>query len=259
MKSLEESGDYKNVANAKKLIGYCQEFGTQYNPSSPNLGIIAITAVQDESLLVVKAAYLAESNLTNVTDARVLAFKGFGPLCTRIVNAAAGCDLPDKTVENIAAMVRKLRGAGKAGKEGDTTDEGNGNPGGEAGTPGDETGDKKKNSRSNSQQSFDGRIHNFDKLITYLGTIPGYMPNEQDLTLAALQAKLAILVAANNAVIPFIAPYDTAINKRKAVLYTTDTALVPTMKKCKRYIKSVFGASSPEYKKVAALHFRDLS
>ena len=108
---------------------------------------------------------------------------------------------------------------------------------------------------SSSQMSFDSRLDNLDKLIKLLTSIPAYAPNEADLKVAALTTLLTDLKTKNTAVITAETPLVNARIARNDVLYKADTGVVDTSVDVKTYVKSVFGATSPQYKTISGLKF----
>ncbi|MBL7749505.1 MAG: hypothetical protein JNM19_18850, partial [Chitinophagaceae bacterium] len=115
-------------------------------------------------------------------------------------------------------------------------------------------GSKKK--ISVSQQSFDLQIDHFDKLLILLAAETNYTPNETDLKLTSLQAVLAELKAANSAVINMYEAWNNSRIARNSVLYKEAEGLVSVAFDTKKYILSVFGAGSPQYKQVSGLFFK---
>ena len=94
-----------------------------------------------------------------------------------------------------------------------------------------------------------------DKLIQLLSAQPGYAPNETDLQIASLTTLLAGMKTKNTDVINALAPVSNSRIARNNILYTEDTGLVDIAGHVKKYVKSVFGASSPQYKQVSGLKF----
>lgn len=105
---------------------------------------------------------------------------------------------------------------------------------------------------SSSQTSFDSLLNNFDKMIKLLVTILEYAPNESELTIVALSAYYEDLMAKNQVVINA----ETALNNlriiRNVLLYKEVTGIVDVANAVKVYIKSVFGATSLQYKQLQA-------
>jgi hypothetical protein len=108
---------------------------------------------------------------------------------------------------------------------------------------------------SSSQMSYDSRLENLDKFIKLLASVPEYTPNEEDLKVTALTALYNDLKAKNSAVINAAIPLSNARISRNEVLYKANTGLVDIALDTKTYIKSVFGAGSPQYKQVSKLEF----
>jgi len=108
---------------------------------------------------------------------------------------------------------------------------------------------------SSSQMSFDNRIDNLDKLVKLLTSVTAYAPNEADLKVTALTTLLTDLKAKNTAVITAEAPLVNARIARNDVLYKAGTGVVDTSVDVKTYVKSVFGATSPQYKTISGLTF----
>lgn len=108
---------------------------------------------------------------------------------------------------------------------------------------------------SASQMSFDSRIENFGKLITLLTSEPLYVPNETDVKLVTLNTLLATLKATNTAVINTTTPASNARISRNKTLYLPVTGLYDIQLEVKKYVKSVFGARSPEFKQISGIKF----
>jgi ADP-heptose:LPS heptosyltransferase len=108
---------------------------------------------------------------------------------------------------------------------------------------------------SASQMSFDNRIENFSKLITLLTNEPLYAPNETDLKLIALNTLLTSLKNTNTAVVNGTTLLSNARIARNTMLYAIGTGLVDIAAEVKKYVKSIFGATSPQYKQVSGLKF----
>ena len=103
--------------------------------------------------------------------------------------------------------------------------------------------------------SYDSRLDNFDKLIKLLSSVAAYAPNEADLKITALTALYTDLKAKNLAVINAETPLNNARIARNDVMYKDNTGLVDVATDVKTYIKSVYGATSPQYKTVSSLKF----
>ena len=108
---------------------------------------------------------------------------------------------------------------------------------------------------STSQQSYDKLIDHFAQLIATLTAEPKYLPNENELKVATLNTMLTDLRTKNTAVINATTALSNARIARDKTLYAEITGLIDVALDVKQYVKSLFGANSPQYKQVSALKF----
>ena len=243
MASTSETGHAKNVANFDLIIADVTSYGTTYNPSKASLKIPALTTLSTASKNAVNAVSAAEPALKLAKDARDAAFKPFSGLVTKVINALKATDTTVQVDETAQTLVRKLQGRRATPKKTEEQKKA-------AAAAGEEIVEV-----SSSQMSFDSRIDNFDKLIKLLTSVPQYTPNEAELKLTALTAYLTDLKTKNQAVITAEVPLNNARIARNDTLYKKDTGMVDVALDVKTYIKSVFGATSPQYKKISGIKF----
>jgi hypothetical protein len=106
--------------------------------------------------------------------------------------------------------------------------------------------------------SYDSRLDNFDKLIKLLTSEPEYAPNEADLKIDSLTTLYNDLSSKNTAVINATVPLNNARISRDQVLYTPLTGIVDISVDVKTYVKSIFGATSPQYKLISKLELKSV-
>ncbi len=109
---------------------------------------------------------------------------------------------------------------------------------------------------SASQQSYDQQIQHLAGLISVLQSEPSYAPNENELKVATLTAKQAELLTKNNAVATAYTGVSNSRIARDKTLYKLDTGLTDTAAEVKKYVKAIFGASSPEFAQVKGIQFK---
>lgn len=243
MASTTEQGHNKNAANFDKLIINCISYGATYNPSKSALKIAAMQAqatAAKNSLTTVNALTPAYKN---AVSARVAAFKPFDKLITRVNNALKASETTQEVDDSAKTIVRKIQGRRATAKK--TEEEKR--VAADAG--------KEIVEISTSQMSYDSRLDNFDKLIKLLSSVQQYTPNEADLKIASLTALHADLKAKHLDVINAETPLNNARIARNDVMYKDNVGLVDVSTDVKTYIKSVFGATSPQYKTVSSLKF----
>lgn len=243
MASTSETGHAKNAANFEDLISFCTGYGATYNPSKVSIKLPGLSTLLTSANAALQAVKVAKTTYDNATNAREVVFKPLKSLATKVINALAATDSMSQTVDDAKTVNNKIQGRrAKAIKEPEA---------GEAGVA--VTAPK---TASTSQQSFDKLIDHFAQLIQTLTAEAKYIPNENELKVATLNTMLADLKAKNTAVINATTALSNARIARDKILYSDDTGLIDTAKDVKQYVKSLFGASSPQYKQVSGLEFK---
>lgn len=243
MASTSEQGHNRNAVNYDKLIINCTSYGVTYNPSKAALKIAAMQAqstAAKNSLTTVSALTPAYKN---AVTARITAFKPLDKLITRANNALKSSETTKEVIESAQTIVRKLQGRRATPKKTEEQKKVAADAG------------KEIVEISTSQMSYDSRIDNLDKLIKLFSSVAAYAPNEAELKIAALTALYTDLKAKNMAVVNAETPLSNARIARNTTMYKDDIGLVDVANDVKTYIKSVFGATSPQYKQVSSLKF----
>lgn len=104
--------------------------------------------------------------------------------------------------------------------------------------------------------SYDNRIDNYDKLIKLIAVQPEYAPNETELSITSLQTLHTDILTLNSAAVNSYTALSNARLNRNNILYSPLTGLTDIAASVKKYVKSVFGASSAEYKQVSGIQFK---
>lgn len=239
--SVSETGHAKNVANFQDLIAFVSGYGTNYNPSKnilkvPQLEAMLITAQNNLAEVINKnTAY------NNTVNERMEAFSDLKGLSTRLVNALETTDAAKEKVKDAKGYNRKLQGK-RASTPTTPTDPNTPAP----------------NTISTSQQSYDQQIQHFAGLISVLESEASYAPNETELQIDNLTAKHTDLTTKNGAVATAYATVSNARIGRNKALYHDNNGLVTIAGEVKKYVKSVFGATSPEYAQVKGIVFKTI-
>lgn len=239
MPSTSETGHAKNVANFQDLIEFVAAFGTTYNPSKNSLKLTQLIALKATAESNLADVITKNTNYNNKVNERINAFSGLKVYSTRLINALQTTNATPETVGNAKTFNRKLQGK-KASATQTPTD---------SNTPAPKT-------ISTSQQSYDQLIQHLVGLNSVLNAETSYTPNETDLQVATIQTKIADLTAKNTAVATAYASISNSRIARNETLYSANTGLVETANEVKKYIKSVFGASSPQFAQVKGIEFK---
>ncbi|MBN2788045.1 MAG: hypothetical protein JXQ69_06960 [Paludibacteraceae bacterium] len=242
--SRSETGHAKNVANFDDLISFVTGYGTAYNPSKTGIKLTALQTLSTSAKNAINAVNTALPAYSNAVAAREAAFEPLSKLITRVNNALKATDTTEQVDESAKTLVRKIQGSRATAKK---TEE-------EIATAAAEGKETKE--ISSSQMSYDSRLDNFDKLIKLLTSVTLYAPNEADLKVTALTTLYNDLKAKNTAVVTATTPLSNARISRNDILYKANTGLVDIALDTKTYIKSLYGATSPQYKQVSRLEFK---
>lgn len=241
MASTSETGHIKNLALFEDLIAYCQSYGTEYNPSNPLLTITQLQASYTAALSAMNTFKTQKTSFDTAVNLRRDAFEDIKPLSTRIINALIASGASKLTIDDAKGVNKKLQGSTskKSGTDMEDTDAAN-----------------LPKSISSSQQSYDRLKDHFANMIQILLQAAQYNPNENDLKIPQLQARLAALEASKTAWISAHTTYSNAIRARNTVLYHPETGLAAIAQKVKVYVKSIYGSTSHQYKQVRMLAFK---
>ena len=239
MASTSETGHAKNVANFQNLIAFVTGYGATYNPSKNALKLPQLIALKADAETKLADVVTKNTAYNNKVNERLNAFSGLKSLSTRLVNALQTTDATDETIGNAKTFNRKMQGKRASATQTQT----------ETNTPAPST-------ISTSQQSYDQLIQHLAGLTSVLEAETSYTPNETDLQVATIQAKIDNLTAKNTAVATAYASISNSRIARNETLYSSTTGLVETANEVKKYVKSVFGASSPQFAQVKGIEFK---
>ena len=236
MSSTSEVGHAKNVSNFEDLIAFCTAYGAAYNPSKAALNLRELTALHSNAKTQITTVATAKNTFDTLTGDRQLLFEPLKPLATRVFNALSATDATEQNIADAKSINNKLQGI-RVKKIEETPVE-----------------DAPKHI-SVSRQSYDSLIENFSAFTDLVSSIPSYIPNETELTTPALTTYLEELQTSNTNLLSVEVAYSNTRISRNETLYNEKTGLVALAADIKKYIKSIFGATSPQYKQVSSLKF----
>ncbi len=254
MASTSETGHAKNVANFEVLISFCNGYGAPYNPSKNSLKIPQLQTTLTNAKSALQTVKTYGTTFENARNARELALSPapIKKFCTRILNALEATDATKLTIDNAKAINRKIQGKRALTPKILPVTPPNPPAGGTTPIP------IEVHQISVSQQSYDSLIDNFTKFVVCLSAEPLYIPNEADLKVAGLNTTLTNFKTLNTAAINAATPYKNAMIARNTLLYQDSIGLVDIALEVKKYVKSVFGATSPQYKEISKIEFKKI-
>ena len=236
MPSTSETGHAKNVANLQKLTEQIKVYNL-YNPPVDNLKIVNLQSLYTDSTTKLSEVEDKRNANKNAITLRQLAFENLKSTCTRIINQLEILGLPQGTLEQTKSLNRIIQGGQKKT------------------TAPLEEGKEASKTVSTSRQSYTQPAENFGILLQLLATIPAYNPNEDELKLANLTTFQTSLVNVTQAVDQTEAELNNKLIERDQILYADGTGLYTIVQNVKKYVKSLYGATSPQYTNVSAIKF----
>ena len=236
MPSTSEVGHAKNVANLQKLTEQIITF-TNYNPPVDNLKVASLQTLYTTASAKLNEVEDKRHANKNAITLRQSAFENLKSTSTKIINHLDILGLPKGTIDQAKSLNRVIQGGQKK-----TT------------TPPDENGEP-SNTVSTSRQSYTQMAENFGILLQLLATIPTYAPNEDDLNLVNLNTYKDSLVSSTQSVDQTEAELNAKLIERDNLLYADGTGLYSIVQNVKKYVKSLYGATSPEYANVSSIEF----
>ncbi|MBW8334622.1 MAG: hypothetical protein K0M40_21585 [Prolixibacteraceae bacterium] len=239
-----QSGINSNVVNLSELIDRISTFGAKYNPVRNDFTIPALTELKASGETLVAVTKTAENVDNNATAARSMSFKGSDGLITRASNAFNISGASEQSIQQAESKVRTYRSIRASEKP--TAEE----------IAAAKADGKELRTNVNHNSSFDRKIENMADFIDFLSNSPYYGPNETDISVAGLTAKLTELKNHNSICSRTAADLDAARLVRDTMLFTDITGLVDIAMGVKKYVKSAFGANSIQYKSISKIGFR---
>jgi len=241
MASSSETGHSKNVSNLETLVSYCTGYGVTYNPSNSDILLSELATFHTDSKASVKLVKTTETPFNDVEGQRKLIYKPLKPLATKVLSALKSSGAPSTVIADAETINRKIQG-----KRADNT---------VVEVP---VGQTAKDKISVSQQSYDMQIDHLEKLIELVDVEPKYNPNETPIKVVTLSNFKTQLETINTTVKNTYIPYSNAMIARDKKLYDSAKGLVARAQLVKNYVKSIFGASSPEFKQISKLQFKTI-
>ena len=240
MPSQSEVGHAKNVANLQKLTEQVTVY-TLYNPPIESLTVPNLQTLYTTSSTKLNEVEEKRNANKNAIALRQSAFENLKPTSTKIINHLDILGLLQGTLDQAKSLNRLIQGGQKKTIILPENPD-NGQP-------------STTNPISTSRQSYTQQAENFGILLQLLSTIPTYNPNEDDLKLANLNTYKDSLVSSTQSVDQTEAELNLKLIERDQLLYADGTGLYSIAQNVKKYVKSIYGATSPEYANVSEIKF----
>lgn len=236
MSSTSEVGHAKNVANLQKITQQISTYSL-YNPPIADITVPSLQVLYNDANAKLTEVGDKRNANKNAIVARQTAFENLSSTCTSIINLLEIVGLPQGTLNQVRSLTQTIQGSSK-----------------KSNTPIEEGKEASKTS-STSRQSFTSKAENFGLLLQMLSILPAYTPNEDAIKLQNLSNYHESLKAATLAVDQTESELNTKIIERDRILYAEETGVYAISLKIKKYVKSLYGATSPEFTTVSAIEF----
>jgi hypothetical protein len=230
----------KNVEGFGQLVDFCSGYGGKYNPGSNNLQINQLNALLTQAKQVLHTAKAAKAGYDQHANNREIVFDDIRRFATRVVLALAASGANSQTLKDARYHLRLMYGK-RAEEPAPVTENA--------------TATVTPKARSVSRQDFASLVDHLAGLVLTVSGEPKYQPNEPELTVDGLNAKVAQLRSLNQDVTMARMRWSNARIERNRVLYADPNALDGTAKAVKKYVKAVYGHDSEQYRQVKSLVF----
>ena len=233
-----DTGDIVNIANFQKMISSVNGYGGVYKPSNSDIEASKLQNKFDAVNAELDTRDTDKAGEDAAGTDRENLFKPLGSLVTATVNYYDSTGAEDNKIADAKGFQRKIQGARAKAIT----------PTAPGATP--------PKTISVSQLSYENKVQHLDGLTEVYKTDSNYNPNETKFTTASLETYSVQLKAANANAINTVT---TAANSEKAFktgLYADKTGMCDLAGLVKKYVKALFGASSPEFKQISGLVFR---
>jgi len=233
----------KVVASWDKVLEACNAHGSKYNPRKASLKVTALKHLLTSAQESLEAVDVAGNRLILAINDRQRGFNGLPMLGTRIINALAVTDASAELIADANRVRLRFRYPAQ------------GTPKAEA--EGQENGvSASDNSRGPlSQLDYDSKLKNLKALIGLVESEPTYQPFEADLQTGALKKLLTSLRAKHKAVAQAELALGNARIVRNKALFD-ESGIFGRVKLVKKYAKTAFGTTSPEFRYINSIRFR---
>ena len=242
MSKQSETGHAKNVANFNVMISYCTSYGAAYNPSRASIKLPALIALHTAADNALNSVIQGMTDYNQAINSRKQAFENLKPLATRLIAALQATDATSATIDDAKGFNRKIQGTRAA-------------PIKESAIQTMPDGTVVNSSISTSQQSYDQQIQHFSKLISLLIAESSYTPNEVELQTVTLTNMLTNMRNCNINISTAYANISQNRITRNNLLYNDTTGIFVTATDVKKYVKSIYNATSTEFKLISKLKF----
>ncbi len=238
-----ETGHHENVRTFYKLIAFCTNCGPRYNPSPVRLQLTALQAVVAKAETCMENLQIAVGKADEAATRREKEFTGLKELLKLLRNAIQASDIPPLTIKEIVQQLNLIAGYSSPAEI--TPEE----------AAAQAAAGKKTVRTKRIKTSFSARLEEMRKMLTRMEVTQGYTPNEKELSLNGLQTLLATLQTVHDNAVGTKNTEEAMRMDQFKCLYSDPESMVNVAEGVKKYLKSIYPRTSPEYKQITDLKF----
>jgi hypothetical protein len=238
MKKISEGSKLAKLKNFEKLISIVEELDKTYNPKDKKITLTELKKVQENASKILSTYIDVKNSLSLSNTKKEELSKSLGTEVSRILITLKGAGIKKNIIEDARTVTSVFRPQKKA-----EVKENSGNQ---------TTAVSKTHKRS---VSFQDKIEAYEALYNLLTKIPDYSPNEEFLSLESIAERLSSMQTLYSDNSKLDIQLDDARNLREKIFHAPETGLIDIGRQSKNYIKSLFGQTSKESKRLSALTF----
>lgn len=239
MASTSETGHAKNVTNFQTLITFVTGYGVTYNPTKSKLQLANLILKQVAGQSDLGIVVTDNTAYNNKVNERFAEFSDVKSLSTRLTNSLETTDASPEKIKDAKGFNRKMQGK-RASIISAPIDPNTPAP----------------NTISSSQLSYDQQIQHLIGLNSVLLSETSYAPNETILQTTTVATKIDTLTTKNNEVATAYTQVSNSRIQRNKTIYGKEDGIVDIALGVKKYVKSIFGATSPQYEQISGIEFK---
>jgi hypothetical protein len=220
--------NFSHVASFEKLLGICNNIGARYNPGNASITPAALGALLEQAQQKSKVVTDAQSAYTLAVNTRKEMFDNLPTFITQLVRSAIAHRTSAETTRDLQLLKKKFYQVKEKKK-----------------AIASETQPRSSDAhpRSGYIKTFDAKLTHFASIVSIIESIPDYKPNEPEMAIEGLKAKLSELKAIMAAVSKAANDFTTArINRDEA--YYGAHGISFTSRMVKEYVRSITGVRS---------------
>ncbi|HYG02960.1 MAG TPA: hypothetical protein VD927_10985 [Chryseosolibacter sp.] len=226
----------QKVAAFDKVLGLCGTLGSRYQPTKESINPSGLQETLQRAKQTMDLVNVWWEANTSAISERAHLYAMLPVFSTRVINSLRLAGASQEVIEDAMMLKRRFYYRKPAGKRVSASDA---------------ESDQTRKGNSSVQLDYLSITELFEKLVYLVTKVPAYATNESDLTIEALNQHLASLRQASDNVRATQIQLEVARSRRDETL----RAMTKEAGDVKRYVRTAFGHTSPEFKMLTKIRF----